>query len=71
MVGQVVLVARHDVGLTGDGARLGRLLRLHGALLLHGQGRHEGGLGGVGGQGLGGQRGGRRQGPRLRDQLPV
>lgn len=73
-VGEVVLVARHDVRLPGDRPRLGRLLRLHRALLLHGQGRDEGGLRHVAGQGLGRQRrqdGGHRQGPRLRDQLPV
>jgi len=37
-MGQVALVARHYVGLSRYRARFGRLLRLHGALLLHGQG---------------------------------
>lgn len=73
-MGEVALVARHDVGLAGHRAGFSRLLRLHRALLLHGQGRDEGGLGRVAGQGLGRQRGqhrGHGQGTRLSDQLPI
>lgn len=73
-MGEVALVARHDVGLAGHGAGFSGLLGLHGALLLHGQGRDEGGLGHVAGQRVGrqwGQHGGHGQGARLSDQLPV
>lgn len=74
VVGQVALVARHDVGLAGHRAGLGRLLSLHRTLLLQGQRRHEGGLGDVAGQRVGGQRGQQRgegQGAGLGDQLAV
>lgn len=62
------------MGLPGYGAGFSRLLRLHGALLIHGQRGDEGGLGRVAGQGVGrqrGQEGGHGQGPWLSDQLPV
>lgn len=76
-MGEVALVACHDVGLAGHRARFRSLFCLYWAFLFHGQGWDEGSLRGMAGQGLGrrrGQGGQRRrhgQGTRLSDQLSL